>query len=265
MREKNSIRLVSLRCISIICIIALGLATFVGCGGGGDDGQTPSPVTNQSIGGIWEGTFFSIPLSRTFITIGLASENSEVHFISNEGAQYTGIATVSGDSVSGTFNVFAPPNYLFPDGSTHGTAIINGIIIERQSLDGTYSGLGDSGNFSLTYNTLYDRDSSLSLLEGQWFLGTINGIAVNILLTIQNDGTVTGNDLDGNTYNGTFTIIDSAYNLYKVNVNITDINGHSYKYSGLTALADLSTQNDIFYFGVTYSNIASVAGRFVKQ
>jgi hypothetical protein len=222
-------------------------------------------LTNQSVGGIWEGSFFSIPLSQNFSTIGIISENGEVHFISNEGAQYTGKGTVSGNSVSGTFNAFAPPNYVFLDGSTNGTFSINGTIVERQSFYGTYSGLGDSGNFSLTYNNLYDRDSSLSFLEGQWFLSTINGVAVNILLTIQNDGTVTGNDLDGNTYNGTFTIIDSNYNSYKVNMNITDINGLTRTYSGLVALGDLNVQNDILYFGVTYSNIASIAGTFVKQ
>ena len=132
MKKKDSIRLVSLRFISIICIIVLGLVTFVGCGGGGDDGQTSDPINNQSVGGIWEGNFFSTPLSQPFSIMGIATENSEVHFISNEGAQYTGTATVSGNSVSGTFNAFAPPNYLFPDGSTHGIVNINGTIEERR-------------------------------------------------------------------------------------------------------------------------------------
>ena len=63
----------------------------------------------------------------------------------------------------------------------------------------------------------------------------------------------------------TFTIIDPNYNVYKVNMNITDISGPTRAYSGLVALGDLNVQNDILYFGVTYSNLASIAGTFVKQ
>ena len=224
-------------------------------------GITPFP----SVGGIWQGTFSSTPLSQTFSLTGIASENNKLHLISNYGAQYVGVATVSGTSVSGTFNAYAPSNYVLSDGSTIGAFSINGTIAPKQSISGTYSGLDDSGSFSLTYNYLYYRDSSLSLLAGQWLLSTINNETYNILLTVQSNGTVTGNDIHGNTYNGGFSIINSNYNAYQVDMNVTDTLGQKNVYNGLASLSDSGAQNNLLYFGATSTNTVSIAGSFLKQ
>ena len=248
---------------SIFVLIAVLMNS---CGGGG--GSSPAPPLAISptspVGGIWEGTFSSNVITFDAQIIGLASEDQEVRFISNDGVQTFGPVSVSGSNVSGNLTSIAPSGYSFVDGSQIGVITINGTIAEKQSLFGEYSGTGDQGTLSLQYNSLYDRDSSLSLLEGTWNMDYLDSQYIDLTLNVQSDGTFTGNDISGTTYEGNITIINPEYNCYRVIVTVTDVSNNGYVYSGLLALGDHYGTNNLLYFGVDYNNTKSIAGTFTK-
>ena len=187
---------------------------MISCGGGG--GSSPTPPLSLSptspVGGIWEGSFSSNVVPFDAQIIGLVSDDQEVRFISDDGVQTFGPVSVSGSDVSGNLTSIAPSGYSFVDGSQIGVIIINGTIAEKQSLFGEYSGTGDQGTLSLQYNSLYERDSSLSLLEGTWNMDYLDSQYIDLTLNVQSDGTFTGNDNSGATYEGNITIINPEYN-----------------------------------------------------
>src|SRR2546422_500142 len=71
-------------------------------------------------------------------------------------------------SGSGSFTGFAPLGFVFPNGSSSATFSISGTVQSKLSLSGNYSGGGENGTFSLSYNTLYERPSSLAIISGIW-------------------------------------------------------------------------------------------------
>ena len=249
---------------SIFVLIAILMNS---CGGGG--GSSPAPPLaispTSTVGGIWEGTFSSNVITFDAQIIGLVSEDQEVRFISDDGVQTFGPVSVSGNNVSGNLTSIAPSGYSFVDGSQIGVININGTIAEKQSLFGEYSGTGDQGTLSLQYNSLYDRDSSLSLLEGTWNMDYLDSQYINLTLNVESDGTFTGNDNTGTAYDGNITIINPEYNCYRVSVTATDTSNNAFFYSGLLALGDHNGTNNLLYFGVDYNDTKSIAGTFTKR
>jgi hypothetical protein len=249
-----------------VAVVVLTLIFVVSCGGGGgSDGDSSIPPPTSSLGGIWEGAFSSNVVPFNAQMVGLISEDREVRFISDDGVQTFGTVSVSGNTASGNLTSIAPSGYKFVDGSQIGTIVINGSVAEKLSLSGTYSGTGDQGTFSLQYNSLYDRDSALPLLQGTWNMAFLDNMFVDLTIDIQADGTFTGYDNRGYTYEGDITIINPEYNCYRVSVIVTDPGNNTFVYSGLLALGDNNGVNDLLYFGVDYNKIESIAGTFLKQ
>jgi hypothetical protein len=250
-------------------IVVLSAALLFSCGGGGGgDSSSPavlSPAPTSSVGGIWDGMFSSNVVAFNAHMIGIVSEDREVRFISDDGVQTFGTVSVSGKTVSGNLTSIAPSGYLFVDGSQIGITTINGTVQEKKTLSGVYSGSGDQGTLFLHYDGMYDRDSALSLLEGTWNLDYLDSQFIDLTLNIQSDGTFTGSDNRGYTYEGNITIINPEYNCYRASVIVTDTGNNTFVYSGLIALGDHYQTNDLLYFAVDYDNTESIAGTFLKQ
>ena len=65
-----------------------------------------------------------------------------------------------------------------------------------------------------------------------------------------------------NGHDGQVTILDSAFNCYRINM----INSAGpYTYTGLAALGDTAVQNDTLYLAVTEANVRSVVGVLLRQ
>ncbi len=234
-------------------IIAILLSiNLVACGGGGSSSSNPPPPpSTQSVSGMWRGTATSSAFGTTTDLLGIVSESREAFFISSQGAQYHGSLSVSGAHVSGTVTSYAPVGFVFPDGSVVTTTSVSGTVTTKSSLSATYTGGGDSGSIALTYDPLYERDSSLSLIAGDWFDGAIS-------ISIDSLGRFSGFDTSGCTYSGQVSIINSSFDAYKVNVTASSCGGADGSYDGLAALSDNLGLNDTLTAGVSNGSFSLV-------
>ena len=230
--------------------LALLACTFLlfGCGGGGGSPAAvdppapppPPPPVATNPGGIWEGTYTA---AGTVVNLaGVFTETGEGRFFDDMGAQYV-VTDVSGNDGNVTMNVtaFAPFGFVFLDGSTVTTGTIDGTVVERVSIEGDYSlATGETGTISLTYNALYDRDSSLAKLTGMW--SETNGI-----VTVDPDGSFFEQDSFGCVADGQASIIDPAYNVYALTMTVSLCGaGVDGQYAGLGILADFNVTDDLF-------------------
>jgi hypothetical protein len=110
----------------------------------------------------------------------------------------------------------------FPDGSLHGIWTLNGTMQERQSISTTTkfttdAGTSTQGTLDLTFDALYNRPSSLATVAGTGYLvGGGPGF-----LDIAADGSIWGHLHTIGDYSGQISVIDPAYNLYRVQLTIS--------------------------------------------
>ena len=122
---------------------------------------------------------------------------------------------VAGDSISGTFHAIST---------------------------GWSGGMGEPlGTFSLNYHSLYENPSSLAILQGTYATTTDS-------LTIDAQGAIFyQSSVTGCIGNGTADIIDTAYNTYRVTLDIENCTGDENVRNGLnfTGLANIGQNNDL--------------------
>ena len=107
---------------------------------------------------------------------------------------------------------------------------------------------GDTGSLTITYNDIYEHDSSLNLLAGNWSFTDRDGLVID--LSIDEDGAARGQDSDQCEYAGNFTIINTDYNVYDVAISISNCGSVNGKYEGLAYLET----SDAEYFRVNVLN-----------
>jgi hypothetical protein len=198
-----------------IAFIALAGGCVAGCFGGGGGGGGGLVPTTASPGGIWQGTDTRAGQQ----VAGLVAETGQFNFRLADGALYIGTVTVSGTTGSGSFEGFAPLGTTFADGSTHGTGSVSGNVQERASFTATTQFRTDGGTsytdtLSLTFNSLYNRASSLTTIAGNFAeAGT------GTVFSVTGTGTIFAQDAtSGCVINGAVSIINAAYNAYGVSV-----------------------------------------------
>ena len=100
-----------------------------------------------------------------------------------------------------------------------------GDLVQRQAITltatcTTTAGLEEKVSAELDYDSLYDRDSSLAAMAGNYDDGTGTVLNINALGTMFEQSTASGCVL-----NGRVGIIDSAFNLYDVEFGYSSCNG----------------------------------------
>ena len=207
--------------------VALSCALLMaGCGGGGGGGGSsqapaPPPVTNASPGGIWEGT-----LGSGQEVLGLVTETGEFHFLTDELTQYFGTVSVNGNSVSAQFTGYAAIGFQFPDGTTRGTGSLTGTVQARSTLTAnstfqTSAGNSNTNTINLTYNALYDRDSSLTTIAGNF-----RDLRTGSIVNINSSGVAfSQNPATGCVLNGSVSIINAQFNAYRVQYSYSSCQG----------------------------------------
>lgn len=227
------------------------LFAVAGCGGGSSGGSSatgPTPVVDARLGGIWEGTIFNENIGSSWQIIGLSLDTGESRFIDELGTQYVANFTVNGTSFSGTFFGVAQLGETFIDGSVVATGNMSGTISERNRISGSYTvSTGERGSLNLFYNSIYDRDSSLSLLAGTWI------DADQDTFTVGAQGEIFGQDSLGCVYTGQVSIINPDNNAYRVQLNVSSCGTFNGSYSGLGVLDDyqVASDNRLFIFQVS--------------
>jgi hypothetical protein len=222
----------------------LGSITWVMCSCGllagcfGDGGGAPLAPTNESPGGIWNGT--DSQTGRA--VLGLVTESGQFHFIREDGTQYVGNVTTKGTSGSGTFDGYAPFGTTFLDGSTHGAGTVAGTIQQRSSFAATTQFTTDKGasypdSMSMTFDPLYNQPSSLATIAGNYTeagTGTVFSVDGAGMIFAQEGAAI------GCVINGRVSIIDATYNAYAISLSYASCVGQYAVLNGLT-LTGLAT------------------------
>ena len=212
----------------IFSVFASVLLLF-GCGGSSSSSSPPPPVTNMHVGGIWEGTV-TVAGFGTLELLGLVAEDGRAHFIQEDGTQYWGTVTASGNQISANITGAVPVGYVFQDGSTSGTGTITGTIAERSTITAsstftTTLGTVTNGTISMVFNPLYNRDSSLATVAGNYTNFFAPG---SDAMNVSGTGVLFGQDPGtGCVINGTVGIIDPAYNAYQLQYSYASCTGGS--------------------------------------
>lgn len=234
-------------------VLLLTLTIISACGGGsggGSSSSSPEPTT-QPIAGIWIGAFTSNVSHLTFDVLGVVTESGIARFTStSSNSQYSAVLSVSGNNFTATATAYGS------SGSYIGMVNISGTFTPKGIMNGTYDGVGDTGTFSLAYNSLYERPSSLALIEGTW---TNYASGYYETITIDSSGNVTRPPVSGCTSSGKISIIDSLYNVYDVSLTVDNCGSQNGLYSGLAVLTDTDTNNDTLFASASNGSYSFVA------
>jgi hypothetical protein len=211
-------------------LLLLLMVAISACGGGnGSAGPSQPPAANVSPGGIWSG----LDSSGSDI-IALITEAGRFHFINEDLSQGSGVLSVTnGNRISGTFQLVTQLGSTFIDGTTSANCTFTGSVVERQTITATVNctttaGLQTQVTATLAYEALYDRDSSLALVSG-------NYQAVQEVLNVAGDGTMfSQNAGTGCVVNGQISIINAAYNAYDVSFTYSNCLGQEAILNGST-------------------------------
>jgi len=176
--------------------------------------------------------------------LGLITETGELHFIRVDGVQYVGTAVTSQTALTADFTGVAPFGRAFGDGSTTGTGTLAGTVEERSSIFAdtsftTARGSASDSTISLAYNELYERDSSLASIAGNYLVPDTNAV-----LNVNGSGEVFSQDPGTDcVINGVISIIDTAFNAYRVQYEFSSCQGRSAALNG-TVADGLATLDD---------------------
>jgi len=202
-----------------------------------DGGEALIGPTNESVGGIWNGT--DSQTGRPVLAI--ATESGTLHLIRADLVQYVGTLASLGTTVTGTLDAFAPPGLAFQDGSVHGYGTVTGTIHQRRTLDAAADFVTERGGafgdtLTLSFAALYYRPSSLDRIAG-----TFTAAGTGTGYSISGAGAVFAQDAtSGCVINGAVTIIDATYNAYGVSLSYASCSGEDAELNGLT-LTGLAT------------------------
>ncbi len=218
------------------CLVAL--LTAAGCGSGGDGDATGPPIViapgpmNASPGGLWQGVDGATGLT----VLGLVTETGEFHFLRDDGVQFFGALAVSNTTVSGMLTGVTPIGSTFSDGTISGMGTYTGALRERVTLNGSISfqtsaGQSSTSTVNLDFLALYNRDSSLGTIAGNY-----RDPATNAVVNVSAGGVVFSQDpVTGCIINGTVSIIDARYNAYRVEYSFAGCRGIFMPLNGTTA------------------------------
>lgn len=251
--------------IAVVCLV-----TLTACGGGGSGGSSdtntsqpsaPEP-SNEKVSGIWFGTSTGQQSGFTNDVSCLITQAEDLAcFLFDpstgqlSGAVHATANVTNGDDVSGSGSFYAAPGYVLFDGSTFSDFTVNsGTVDEGNSLVLTVNGGGESSDVSLTYDALYDRDSSLSAIAGVYRNFTVDGVPTS--LSIDENGELFAQSQTGCVGNGEVAIEDPMFNEYSMTITISNCPGLDGTYNGLAVSDDFAATDDALLFGVFSGQIA---------
>lgn len=226
-------------------LILFALILIQGCSSSGSDSTFVPQVADEDATGVWEGTFTENGVG-TFSLTGIV-EGKQLRFISTEaGAMYVGTAAVSGTSFTSTVTGYEIEGTVFT------TANLTGIVATKSSINGTFtSSNGSTGSFSLAYDTVTEKGSSLAITDGNW-TQTVN-TTVTTTISIDSEGKVTGSN-GGCVYLGSVSIIDPTVNIYGLSLSASSCGVYDGAYTGYIVISDNVSTNDTLTFVVNNPN-----------
>jgi len=158
----------------------------------------------------------------------------------------TGNVNVEADRFTAPLKTYSTDS----DGNTQiSLATLDGTVKTKDGIWGNYTWGQDFGRFVLNYVSLYEEPSMLCLLEGIWTFSqaSSSGAVFTFTLSIDPDGTVFGSHTAGCVYNGTFGIIDTRYNVYRLSLDASLCGELDGSYEGLATLSETQPQRSLMF------------------
>ena len=229
-------------------------------------GAPVAPNAKASPGGIWHGMD---PDGGSISMV--VTETGRFHYVDADLSQGSGVLSVSdANEIEGNFQIVTPLGSSFADGTTSKFCSLSGAVVERQTMTinvdcSNLAGLQDTIEATLSNKELYERDSSLAAIGG-------NYDGDKIVLDVAGDGAIFSQDPGtGCVVNGQVSIIDNAFNAYDVEFtysNCTEqaaiLNGSDFV--GIALLDDTVLPEALFVtaIGNIDGDVPSFEGNFVS-
>ena len=99
----------------------------------------------------------------------------------------------------------------------------------------------------------------MAAVSGSSTIRNLIGAAAGTL-KVNANGSFSGSDILGCGYSGTKSIIDSRYNAYRVNLNVSNCGAANGAYEGLAGLLSTLSANDTLEFALSDPSFAEVNG-----
>ncbi len=225
---------VSAPCCKLLAAALVALSGLTACGSQMDSIEKPDtrPVS-QAPAGIYEGRLSSTKNSVTQDVVAFLDGDKKRFLVFTKDGKLVagGLYTATSPSLSWTAKVYRKVTTTTKDPvtgadvTTTSTAVTTlqgqGGFEPEKSIQLTYNASdGDFGSLNLTYSKLrYEQRSNLASLAGTWGVEDEFGLATT-RYTISQDGQITGSDDKTKcTYQGSLTIIDLHYNLYRLSLS----------------------------------------------
>jgi len=220
--------------------IAAAAILMVACSSGSQN-STPGPGANARPGGVWVGQIVAPGDVQPVVAVTTDAGDFRVLSVTTE-AQFAGTMTVTGNSGTGTGLGWAADGTTWDDGSGLTSLEITANITERTQISGDWTaGSGETGTYTLDYDNVHARPSSLASLADTWFF--TDG-AYSLFLSIDGNGDITGSDTDGCVFNGSSFIPDAAFNTYALTIDLSGCGAFNGTYQGLAFLTDSVATED---------------------
>jgi hypothetical protein len=212
--------MIKMNAVKTVSTLVLASALVYGCGGGGGGGSTPSPngIYSGSLTGgdtLLNGGEKAIVYDGRLMIISMPGQIQQLFNIP---------MTVSGTNfTSNTAEVYAGTGI-----SPNTELSVTGSFVQEASLSATYLAntvLNSSGNptvytnggINLTFDApTYEKGASNAMVSGNW--AGDRAYLLETRLTFNTDGTITGDDDQGCSYSGSYSIPDSSVNVYRVSL-----------------------------------------------
>lgn len=183
-------------------------------------------------------------------------------------ASANGSVMTNVDQVTGTGFLYAAEGQVFADGSTVAAITISaGTVSEGVSLDLTVDGTGIPIAVSTAYDDTYDRGSDLATVEASYTTFDILGDASSF--DVDATGAISGTSAAGCMLMGQIAVLDMAFNVYDVTLNVMDGGGGTCgvpdgDYAGLGITQDEAATDDAFIFVTAMDGVFGLPGVAVK-
>ena len=185
----------------------IGVALLAGCGKYGPNGP------DLSLGGYYTINITPSGASAANSGFALVAENGSGWFVDSDGGAVYFVDSVrDGNLLNGVYRGYA--STVFSDGQPVVTGELTGTIEERSTVTGTaLSSLGTAPFVWQYQAAAYEIPASFVVLAGSY---QYNVGSIDVTITIDGNGAVTGTDSDACVLNGQFTIPDRGKNAYSL-------------------------------------------------
>lgn len=212
--------------------------------------------------GIWQGKITSDVGGDSRDIVGLVDGWGWMTLITDKGQLFGAIhrQDVSDDRAEFSVDLtgITAAGFSWLDGSSVAQVTFVGTISPPTEINGNYSGAGDSGTISLSFDPASDRPLSLARIEGMW---ANRNSPQNITAIFDiSSGAINGSDENGCIYSGKATADGwmSVY-IYDTSVTVsncpaifgTDFNGEYVGPAGLTDIEAGSHLDDMLIIGIS--------------